>query len=216
MNNVFKTAGLDFALLKPYIKSICFVLLVPVIFTFATRSLISGVSFAMCVMSMSSSYTFAVSEKNGMDRLYGILPVSKKDLVWGKYISISCMGLLALLVSLILQPLVLSALSVPVSMGEILTAALLGAVMFTFYIVFQVPGYYKYGSIKGKMFMYIPVVGFIATSLLVNNTKAMVNPAFFALLGNPVIAAAFALLVIIMMLSVSASLSLKILKKYEN
>ena len=36
------------------------------------------------------------------------------------------------------------------------------------YTVFQIPGYYKYGSIKGRVFMYIPVAGFLVTLLLLS------------------------------------------------
>lgn len=215
MDRALKAATLDFALLKPYVKAICFVLLVPVIFTFISRSLISGVSFAMFVVAMSSSYTFAVSEKNAMERLYGILPVEKKHLVLGKYICVCGVGLLALLVSLILQPLVLLAMSAPVGINEILAAGMMGAVMFTFYIVFQVPGFYRYGSIKGRMFMYVPVVGFLLLYLLFSGTDAVFGSALAALLNSPAIAAALALLLIALMLFVSVVVSIKILKKKE-
>lgn len=215
MNSILKAASLDFALLKPYMKAICFVLLVPIIYTFMSRSLVSGVSFAMCVISMSSSYTFAVSEKNGMERLYGILPIAKKHLVLGKYICVCGMGFLALLVSLILQPLVLLALSATVNMVEIFTAGLLGVMMFTFYIAFQVPGYYKFGSIKGRMFMYIPVVGLLLISFLFGSNNTVPSPALNTLLNNPFIVVAFVILVVALMLFVSIAVSVKITQKKE-
>lgn len=215
MRSLLKSARLDFALLKPYAKSICFVILVPVAFLFVSRSLISGISFAMCVMSMSSSYTFAVSEKNGMHRLYGILPVTKKNLVLGKYLCVCGMGLLALIISLILQPLVLVALSVPVDLQEILTAGLMGIVMFVLYIVFQIPGYYKYGSIKGRVFMYLPVVGFLLISVLFGSNKAVLSPVLANLLGSPVMTVGTAILFMVLMLLVSTAVSVKILKNKE-
>lgn len=215
MNSALKTTSLDFSLLKPYMKAICFVLLVPVVFILASPSLASGVSFAMCMMSMSSSYTFAVSEKNGMDRLYGILPVRKKDLVLGKYICLCGMGLLGLLVSLILQPLVLLALSVAVNMTEILYLGLMGALMFVFNIAFQVPGYYKYGSIKGRIFMYIPVVGFLFATFLFNSTNNALSRVLETFSKNPIIALILIILLITLMLFISVIVSIKILKNKE-
>lgn len=215
MSYVIKAANIDFALLKPYKKAICFVLIVPVAFLVMSRSLISGISFSVCVMSMSSSYTFAVSEKNGMDRLYGILPVSKKQLVYGKYICVFSMGLLALLVSLIFQPLVLLALSVTVSIEEVVTAGLVGIMMFTFYIVFQIPGYYKYGSIKGRMFMYVPIAGFLLIWTLFTNTNIALMPVLGHVFDNPVKTACIGFLLIIFMLIISITVSIKILQWKE-
>ena len=37
---------------------------------------------------------------------------------------------------------------------------------YTLYTVFQLPGYYRYGAIKGRVFLYIPVAGFLATLLV--------------------------------------------------
>lgn len=109
MNNVLKAAKLDHALVKPYIKVICFTLLLPIAFAVVNRSLLTGVSFAMCFIAMTTGYTFSVMEKNGMDRLYGILPVKKSDLVLGRYLFILALGAIALVVSLVTQPLVLKA-----------------------------------------------------------------------------------------------------------
>ena len=44
-----------------------------------------------------------------------------------------------------------------------------GVFLFALYTVFQIPGYYKYGSIKGRVFMYIPVAGFLVTLLLLHS-----------------------------------------------
>lgn len=41
---------------------------------------------------MASGYTFSISEKNGMERLYGILPITKKEFVLGRYLYTIIMG----------------------------------------------------------------------------------------------------------------------------
>ena len=83
---IWKAAKLDFNLLKYYYKSICFTLLIPLAFILLYRTLAVGISFAMFMMAMSSIYTFSVADKNDMQRLYRILPVSVKALVCGKYL----------------------------------------------------------------------------------------------------------------------------------
>ena len=107
MSNILKSTKLDIALVKPYFKTICFTLLLPIVFAAINRSLLTGVSFAMCFIAMTTGYTFSITEKNSMDRLFGILPVRKSELVIGRYVFVLAMGLLSLIISLIAQPLVL-------------------------------------------------------------------------------------------------------------
>ena len=68
-----------------------------------------------------------------------------------------------MVVSLITQPIVLRALGETVEPFGIISAAIGGLFLFALYTVFQIPGYYKFGSIKGRVFMYIPVAGFLVT-----------------------------------------------------
>ena len=91
MSNILKSTKLDIALVKPYFKTICFTLLLPIVFAAINRSLLTGVSFAMCFIAMTTGYTFSITEKNSMDRLFGILPVRKSELVIGRYV-FSCNG----------------------------------------------------------------------------------------------------------------------------
>lgn len=92
MSNILKSTKLDIALVKPYFKTICFTLLLPIVFAAINRSLLTGVSFAMCFIAMTTGYTFSITEKNSMDRLFGILPVRKSELVIGRYVFCPCNG----------------------------------------------------------------------------------------------------------------------------
>ena len=65
MNPAMKCMKLDFMLLKPYVKSVLLVLLVPLMFPFFTGSLLEGLSFGVTVTAMTTAYTFSISEKMG-------------------------------------------------------------------------------------------------------------------------------------------------------
>ena len=96
MSNILKATRLDFSLVKPYVKVIGFTMLLPIAFVAINRSLQTGVSFAMCLIAMTTGYTFSVAEKNNMVRLYGMLPVKKRELVIGRYLLILAQGAFAL------------------------------------------------------------------------------------------------------------------------
>ena len=215
MSNILKSTKLDIALVKPYFKTICFTLLLPIVFAAINRSLLTGVSFAMCFIAMTTGYTFSITEKNSMDRLFGILPVRKSELVIGRYVFVLAMGLLSLIISLIAQPLVLKVLGETVGVFDIVTAAIAGVFLFALYTVFQIPGYYKYGSIKGRVFMYIPVAGFLVTLLLLSKMPAIGKSIISIVESSPILLVFLAVFSIVAMYAVSIILSIRIMKKKE-
>ena len=215
MSNILKSTKLDIALVKPYFKIICFTLLLPIVFTAINRSLLTGVSFAMCFIAMTTGYTFSIAEKNNMERLFGILPVRKSELVIGRYVFVLAMGLISLIISLIAQPLVLKVLGETVGVFDIVTAAIAGVFLFALYTVFQIPGYYKYGSIKGRVFMYIPVAGFLITLLLISKNPVGENKLLFTVINSPVLLMLLAVIFVIVMYVISILVSIKILKNKE-
>ena len=215
MRDIWRTTKLDFSLIRPYVKTICFTMILPVVFAAINRSLLTGVSFAMCFIAMTTGYTFSIVEKNAMERLYGILPVRKSDLVVGRYIFIIIMGLTALIFSLIVHPVILTFLGVPISAAEFAGAATIGIFLFALYTVFQLPGYYKLGSIKGRVFMYIPVAGFLATLLLIAKIPAGEGRLLSAVIHSPVLLMLSAVIFVAAMYAISILVSIKILKNTE-
>ena len=215
MHNIWKSAKLDFSLVKPYVKTICFTMILPVVFAAVNRSLLTGISFAMCFIAMTTGYTFSITEKNAMERLYGILPIRKSDMVIGRYIFIIIVGLTALVFSLVSHPVILIILGETVSVFDFMSAAATGIFLFTLYTVFQLPGYYKLGSIKGRVFMYIPVAGFLITLLLITKIPVGESRLLFTVINSPALLMLSAVVLIIALYVVSISVSIKILKNKE-
>lgn len=214
MSNTWKVVRLDVSLVKPYIKVICFTLLLPIVFAATNRSLLTGVSFAMCFIAMTTGYTFSITEKNSMERLYGILPVRKSEMVIARYIFVLVLGALALMVSLLTQPLILRAMGVTIDTWSIITAAIGGLLLFALYTAFQIPGYYKYGSIKGRVFMYIPVAGFLATIFLLKKLPGN-SSIITSIESSPMQLMVLTLIVVAAMYIVSISLSIRIVERKE-
>ena len=215
MSNIWKSAKLDFSLVKPYVKTICFTMILPVVFAAVNRSLLTGISFAMCFIAMTTGYTFSVTEKNSMERLYSILPIRKSDMVIGRYIFIIIMGLTALIFSLAVHPVILTILGETISKFDFINAAAIGIFLFALYTVFQLPGYYKLGSIKGRVFMYIPVAGFLITLLLITKIPVSESRLLLTVINSPVLLMLSAVIFVAAMYTVSILVSIKILKNKE-
>ena len=212
---IWKAAKLDFNLLKYYYKSICFTLLIPLAFILLYRTLAVGISFAMFMMAMSSIYTFSVADKNDMQRLYRILPVSVKALVCGKYLHAFLMGILAVSVSGILQPMILGMLGVNVSGKEVMTAVLAGMVLYITYVCYQIPAYYKFGPIKGRVFMYVPVVGILLTMFVVEKADIRTGVLFRMLSENRYLGPCLLVLYLAAVVCISIGISVRISKNKE-
>lgn len=210
--NIFRMAKLDFALLKTYKVTVWFIILIPpMIYTLVQHTLTGGISFAMCAAAMTSSYVFSIEEKNSMERLYGILPVNKKEMVLGRYCFIMALGLGTLIISFLFQSAVLLVSGRKFEKTDFLTALFLGVLLFVFSSAFQLPGYYKFGSIKGRFFVYLPLAGFLLVSFGLD--KLMGNMADIAI-SLPLIAVVTAALVIGAYV-ISIWISVGIVKKKE-
>lgn len=207
---------LDFSLARPYVKTICFTIALPVVFAAINRSLMTGISFAMCFTAMISRSMFSITEKNDMERLYGILPVRKSELVIGRYVFIIILGILALIFSLITHPVILSSLGENVSAFDIAAAAVFGIFLFALYTVFLIPGYYKYGSIKGKVFMYIPVAIFLVTLFLIAKIPADDSGWLITVLSSPMLLIILAAVFVVIMYVISILVSVKIVQGKES
>ena len=215
MSNIWRSVKLDFSLVRPYVKTICLTMVLPVIFAAINRSLLTGISFAMCFIAMTSGYTFSITEKNDMERLYGILPVRKSELVVGRYVHIIIMGFFALIFSLIVHPVILCSLGENVSALDIASAAAAGIFLFALYTVFQLPGYYRFGSIKGRVFMYIPVAGFLVTLFLVTKIPADGSGLLLMVISSPVLLVLFSVAFVAIMYVISILVSVKIVQRKE-
>ena len=215
MNDTLKAARFDFCLVRPYMKNIFFIMAFPVVFTAINRSLLNGVSFAMSFISMTSGYTFSISEKNGMERLYGILPVSKKHMVVGRYLYTGTMGLLTLMISLIVHPIVLYALGAAVSFLDIFAATITGIILFSLFTVFLLPGYYKYGAVKGRIFMFVPAAGYLAVLMFVAVFGFTGNTILSTIINSPLIFVIVVLLICIIAFLLSIIVSIRILQNKE-
>lgn len=214
MKPIIKCMELDYLLLKPYLKSVLLVLLVPMLFPFFTGTLFEGLSFAVTVMAMTTGYTFSVAEKNGLNRFYGFLPVSKSALVAGRYLFLFALGFLALLATLAVQVVLLSSFkeNTP-AVPEIWRTLFACAVLFCFYAGIQIPGYYRFGAIKGRAFMFVPTVGFLLIYFMARLFAGERDGFEFNFVPNDTMLIAGSVGIMAVLILASAAASIKIVLK---
>ena len=97
---------------------------------------------------------------------------------------------------------------------SVISAAMAGAAMFAVSSAFQLPGFYKYGAIRGRIFMYIPFIGFM---LLIFITRIPTIEKFIIYLSSIPRGTLFiaVLAMIILLYGISLAVSIKIVKNKE-
>ena len=124
-------------------------------------------------------------------------------------------GLSVVLFTTVVYSAVLAAFSQPLTPLEICLAPVAGFSVFSFYTVIQLPAFYKYGTLKGKAFTYIPMIVYVILLLIVLNFDVIGEgfPLFIA--DNVILIAAALLLLFIMTYWISIIASIRALQNKE-
>ena len=136
-------------------------------------------------------------------------------MVIGRYIFMIIMGFAALIFSLVAHPILLTILGENISIFDCMNVASIGILLFALYTVFQLPGYYKLGSIKGRVLFYIPVAGFLITLLPITQIPVGESKLLFTVINSPALLMLLSVIFVIVMYAISILVSIKILKNKE-
>ena len=161
-----RVAKLDFLLIANYAKYLIWYLVFPFFFFFGTKSLVGGMVTAMCMFSIAAAFTFQSEESENGGELYDFLPVSRLQRVAGRYLSTLAVGAGGFVCSFVLQVLALTVMRVGITGYEYAMAVLLAAGGFLFLTALQIPAYYRYGAVKGRILSLLPMVVVVALCAL--------------------------------------------------
>lgn len=90
---------------------------------------------------------------------------------------------------------------------------LLCAILFCIYAGVQIPGYYRFGSIKGKMFMFVPTVGFLLFYYIVRLLMGDVSSFDLGFLQNSTLLLLGGVGVMAIIIALSVTASIRIVQK---
>jgi len=169
------------------------------------------------MIAMTSSYTFTVADKNDLNRLYGLLPVSKKDIVAARYFFTAIMGFVSIAIMLVLDSIVLTAAKVPITMEEVILGIASGIIIYFLSTAIQLPGFFKFRAIKGRFFSFIPFLGLFLVSFLAERISSALPTvtSSLAILNNPFGMLIIAILLAVVLYSISIGITQRIYDRME-
>ncbi len=217
MNKVLKMLTLDFSLIKPYSKSLLIAFLAPLVVLYTTKDFVSGLVVCMSILAMTSNYTFSVAEKNDLNRLYGLIPVTKKDIVNGRYLFTALTGVFAVICVTILNTLIMTVSKISFSIEDLIVALSVGLGIYMFFTAIQLPGFFKFGAIKGRFISFIPFLGMILVSAIAQglNPESLDKLPDIAVLNNPYSLLVISVLLDIIFYGISIGISQRIYDRME-
>lgn len=176
MNGLIKMAKLDFMTMKSqfwaYLSLVGMIILS---WTMGSSLILLSVSASLYVALFS--YTiFSLQEKNKLDRLYGSVSATVKDIVLGRYVFIFLNFLLSLAATIILYFFSAKLQSKVLQIDDVVISVCSAFLLFSILTGVQIPMFFKMGYTKAKVWSSFP---FIVATILVIFSK----PLLYALSG---------------------------------
>ena len=191
MSNILKSLKLDFNVAKS--RYFMFIIdIIGVLFAVLTKIPMYGALIIMVVSTPITGQVFSVYEKNNLEKLYGILPLKKSDVIIGRYlyalIIIVVNGIIATLVAYIVSLLTNNIMS----SNEFLTLLSVGFAYACLMTAVIFPLYFKFSFSKVYIFSNLPFyLLFVILFLLTRKTNVLqqAGPAVQTLTSSLTVAA---------------------------
>lgn len=176
MNGLMKMAKLDFITMKSQFWAYLSLVGIIILSWTMGSSLILLSVLASLYVALFSYTIFSLQEKNKLDRLYGSVSVTVKDIVLGRYAFIFLNFLLALFATIILYSISAKLQNEVLRIDDVAISICLALLLFSVLTGVQIPMFFKMGYTRAKAWSSFP---FIAAAILVIFSK----PLLYALSG---------------------------------
>ena len=158
MNKTLSFVKLDFLALKPYRRSLFYLIGLGLVLGVAFQSISTLSSMFMVGLLLVMTYPFAIAEKNSTDKLYATLSLKRKNVVIGRYVFVMLAVLAGMLIVLCESMLLSAFFRLDMAVNELLfTLCVLGFII-SATVSIQYPLFFKLGYTKAKVFTYLPLI----------------------------------------------------------
>lgn len=157
MSNILKSMKLDAYILKLYYKSFIALYVLASVIGALTKIQVLTIVFIMIVTAPFIGLYFSVYEKNGLSRLYGVLPLGKAEVVMGRYLYALFLGITNGIVSVVLVYIISHFKGGQIDHLTLITAISVSFLYFCFFIAVLFPIYFKFPFSKVYIFANLPI-----------------------------------------------------------
>lgn len=218
MNRILKATKLDFMTGKSTLKMTAILLLFAVVIGAVSKGPIYTMLFTMVFAVTSSGTIFSILEKNHSDKLYGVLPLKKSEMIIGRYLYALIIGLVYVVIAGILGFVMSKISGVSLDSFSYWGTLALAFIYFSFATGISYPIFIKFSFTKAYIFTMLPMY-VIAVLLLVLTKKTNIisnlSQTIEYFTNNQVLIPIFGILIGLILLTVSALITNLIYTKKE-
>jgi hypothetical protein len=175
MNNIQRIVKLDFYTVKSIYRMTVLTYLISILFGFIAQPVIP-IFLIMVFGVFYSGMVFSMYEKNHLNKLYGILPLKRSDVVIGRYLYAFLFGVVQAILAGIISYVISRITEVGLDNFALTVTLSLSFIYFCFAIGIAFPIYFRFGFSKAYVFTMVPIyLIFIGAFFLSKRTDALNN-----------------------------------------
>jgi ABC-2 type transport system permease protein len=217
MNNIFQVLKLDYFTVKTSFSKIIVVYFISILLGLLTLPIMPIILIMFFCVSFSG-LTFSMIEKNGCEKLFGILPINRKEIVTGRYLYGFILGIINLVISVIFTYIIAILIKQQINILTLFLSITFTFFYYSFAVSISYPIYYKIGFSKSYIFTTLPLYLLILLIAFLSektNFIETIAPALQYFLNHYILFLFFGFILSIFMLIISAVISYSIFKNSE-
>jgi hypothetical protein len=156
MNSIFKVLKLDYCTVKTSSSKLIMIYFISILLGLLTQPIMPIIMIMFFCVSFSG-FPFSIIEKNNCERLYGILPIHKREIIIGRYLYGFISGIANLMISIILAYIIAIFSKQQINISILSLSITLAFCYYCFAISISYPIYYKIGFSKSYIFITLPL-----------------------------------------------------------
>jgi hypothetical protein len=172
MNNLFNAIKLDYFILKPYYLVVVIPVIVAILIGIFTSNPPLIAMALLIIEALFMNTLFFIYEKNNLNKLYGVLPIRRRQIVLGRYSFTLLFGIIAEFIAIIFTLVVIYTLNMQVNTFTIITF-IYSFLIYLIIVSVHFPFYFKYDYSKINTIASLPfTIIFIAVVVtMIRNPK---------------------------------------------
>ena len=218
MNRITNTMKLDFYTAKSTLVISAVTYVISALVGLSTKQTVISMALVMVFGTYTCGSVFSVEEKNHIDKLHGILPLRKSDMIAGRYVYALVIGLVNLVIAGIFGFVISLIVNAGLSAMTFFSALGLTFLYFCFAVAIAFPVYFKFTFTKAYVFTMIPIYLVMLLVVFLSRRSSVFSGAgqLFQVLSNaPAVILLLGLVLGLAFLAVSAYIANRIYRKKE-
>lgn len=171
INRIFQVLKLDYFTVKSSYSRLIMIYLISILLGILTQPILPIIMIMFFCVSFSG-LSFSITEKNGCEKLYGILPILRSEIIIGRYLYGFLTGIVNLLISIIFAFLTAILTNQQIDIYTLFLSITMAFCYYSFAVSISYPIFYKFGFFKSYIFITLPMYLIILlTALLSEKTN---------------------------------------------